>query len=113
MTVVPLKKDQVIGSFLGTATSTDTVRYSSVQVGRNSHIELNSDLVYINHSCAPNVKFDVQQRRVLALHDLSIGTELNFFYPSTEWEMQQPFECWCGSDKCLKRIQGAKFLTAD
>lgn len=31
--------------------------WSSVQTGPNSHIELNSGLVYANHSCDPNVEF--------------------------------------------------------
>ncbi|KAG9380327.1 hypothetical protein A1F94_009222 [Pyrenophora tritici-repentis] len=36
-----------------------TVAYSSVQASRDLHIELNSDLVYINHSCAPSLVFDM------------------------------------------------------
>ncbi len=32
--------------------------YTSVQTGRDSHVELNSDLVYCNHSCAPSLEFD-------------------------------------------------------
>lgn len=62
-------------------------------------MELNSDMVYINHSCAPNVAMDVDRMVVRALEDIAIGEELSFFYPSTEWEMEQPFECWCNSDK--------------
>ncbi|PPQ79677.1 hypothetical protein CVT25_003251 [Psilocybe cyanescens] len=35
--------------------------YSSVQCGSGpgDHIELNSDLLYVNHSCEPNVAFDL------------------------------------------------------
>jgi hypothetical protein len=29
--------------------------YATVQVGRDEHVDLNSDLVYINHSCEPSV----------------------------------------------------------
>jgi hypothetical protein len=29
--------------------------YATVQVGRGEHVDLNSDLVYINHSCEPSV----------------------------------------------------------
>ncbi|KAG0322589.1 hypothetical protein BGZ99_003246 [Dissophora globulifera] len=57
-------------------------RYTTVQVGENEHIELNSD-----------------------------RDNLTFFYPSSEWEMDQPFPCWCGSEQCVKNIQGAKFLS--
>ncbi|KAJ7695088.1 hypothetical protein B0H17DRAFT_1056361, partial [Mycena rosella] len=38
---------------------------------------------------------------------------VNFFYPSTEWEMEQAFEFGCAVKTCLGRIQGAKFLTRD
>jgi hypothetical protein len=43
-----------------------------------------------------------------ALRDLSSGDELTFYYPSTEWEMDRPFDCWCGSEACSKKISGAK-----
>lgn len=39
--------------------------------------------------------------------DLKEGDELTFFYPSTEWEMDQPFECACGEEGCRGRIEGA------
>lgn len=29
--------------------------YSTVQIGRDKHLELNSDLLYINHSCEPSM----------------------------------------------------------
>ncbi|OSS47085.1 hypothetical protein B5807_09999 [Epicoccum nigrum] len=36
-----------------------TVAYSSVQASKTLHIELNCDLVYINHSCSPTLIFDM------------------------------------------------------
>ena len=87
-----------------------TVAYSSVQAGRDLHIELNCDLVYINHSCKPSLVFDMHkwEVRVSGERDLKEGDELTFFYPSTEWDMVQPFECLCGSKECRGRITGAK-----
>lgn len=41
---------------------------------------------------------------------LKVGDVLTFFYPSTEWDMAQPFECKCGEEKCLGWIKGAKEL---
>jgi len=38
---------------------------------------------------------------------------MTFFYPSSEWEMDQPFPCWCGAELCVKSIQGAKFLSKE
>ena len=48
--------------------------------------------------------------RVVQNRPLRKGDELSFFYPSTEWDMAQPFDCGCGASEavCLKRIEGAK-----
>ena len=62
-------------------------RYSSVQISEEEHIELNSDLVFMNHSCEPSTRMDVDKRAVVAAKDLVPGDELTFFYPSTEWDM--------------------------
>ncbi|SAM03123.1 hypothetical protein [Absidia glauca] len=62
-------------------------RYSSVQVSATEHVELNSDLVYMNHSCDPTMHFDVDTMAIVALRSLKPGDELTFFYPSTEWDM--------------------------
>lgn len=85
--------------------------YSSVQAGRDLHIELNCDLVYINHSCRPTLIFDMDRWEVRVnpeLDDgLKAGDELTFFYPSTEWRMAQPFACRCMEPGCRGTISGA------
>ena len=89
--------------------------YTSVQTGRDSHIELNSDLVFINHSCDPSLVFDMHamEVRVVDHRPLTKGDVLTFFYPSTEWEMAQPFECVCGAAAgvCKRWIRGAKDMS--
>lgn len=35
-----------------------------------------------------------------------------FFYPSTEWEMAQPFQCQCNTASCRGTIGGASQLPA-
>ncbi|KAI1740536.1 hypothetical protein F4680DRAFT_465159 [Xylaria scruposa] len=87
--------------------------WSSVQAGRNLHLELNSDLVFVNHSCAPTLEWDMERMevRVSSTRDLRKGDLLSFFYPSTEFEMAQPFDCWCGAgDRCFGRVEGAAQL---
>lgn len=102
--------------------------YSSVQVSRTEHIELNCDFLFANHSCEPSLEFHVQSsdeagvvievyaaaRRgpddASAAVGLQKGDELTFFYPSTEWEMAQPFACNCGAKTCRKWIAGAKYM---
>ncbi|KAJ0292430.1 hypothetical protein CBS470a_002735 [Colletotrichum nupharicola] len=64
----------------------DEPTYATVQCGKDKHLNLNSDLLYINHSCEPSL----------------------FFYPSTEWHMAQPFDCFCGTPSCRGRIAGAR-----
>ena len=85
--------------------------YLTVQKNDNLHITLSpSFLQYVNHSCSPNAFFDISQMQFVALTDVSEGDELTFFYPSTEWQMVQPFQCHCGAANCLGIIQGAAFL---
>lgn len=116
-----------------TATIAPKARYSTVQIAslpEPAHIELNSALLYMNHSCVPSVEVHVikdpsainlngvrMEVRVAADRDLQEGDELSFFYPSTEWHMARPFECECTASKagksadeegeCLGMISGA------
>lgn len=77
--------DQVIARLEGLTPGPK--RYSSVQVSATEHVELNSDLVYMNHSCDPSTHMDVDRMVVVAIKDIKAGDELTFFYPSTEWDM--------------------------
>jgi hypothetical protein len=100
-----------------TATSAPEIRYTTVQTGRDTHIELNSDLVFCNHSCWPSVVFDMQRMEVRVVDDrpLKRGDPLTFFYPSTEWDMARPFECNCqaGEGVCRGLISGAKDMSRE
>lgn len=104
---------EVIADFsAGTIASEPT--YLTVQVGTGKHITLQPEfLQYINHSCDPNVFFDTTAMKLVALKELHPGTELVFFYPSTEWRMTQSFDCYCGAPCCLGTIQGADYLSPD
>ncbi|KAF2205378.1 hypothetical protein GQ43DRAFT_437097 [Delitschia confertaspora ATCC 74209] len=89
-----------------------TCAYSSVQASKTLHIELNCDLVYINHSCRPTLIFDMENWEVRVNPQLEgglkEGDELTFFYPSSEWDMSQAFDCNCKEKECKGRITGAK-----
>jgi hypothetical protein len=97
------------------ATPTPTKAYSSVQTGPSTHIELNSDIVFCNHSCAPTLEFDMKNMevRVNRNRDLKVGDELSFFYPSSEWDMAQAFDCKCGAKECKGSISGAGTMKPD
>ncbi|KAH7357076.1 hypothetical protein BKA65DRAFT_220890 [Rhexocercosporidium sp. MPI-PUGE-AT-0058] len=94
-------------------TKTDKPTYATVQMGKNEHLNLNSDLVYINHSCEPSLIFDLAPESLSILagpKGLKPGDELTFFYPSTEWDMAQGFDCFCGAETCRGFISGAKTM---
>lgn len=94
-----------------TATPVPAPLYSSVQTARGAHMELNSALLYLNHSCAPSLELDTQkmQIRVARDRDLAAGDDLTFFYPSTEWRFDRPFRCLCGAGQgvCVGHLEGA------
>ncbi len=90
----------------------DTPTYLTVQTGLHRHITLSpTHLQYINHSCSPNVFFDTTSMELVCLQPIRPGDEMRFFYPSTEWQMAQPFVCNCGSEHCLQLINGASGLS--
>ncbi|RYZ85162.1 MAG: SET domain-containing protein-lysine N-methyltransferase [Proteobacteria bacterium] len=85
--------------------------YLTVQIDIDRHIMLEPEhLQYINHSCDPNVFFDTYAMQVIALKEIAEDEEMTFFYPSAEWDMAQPFNCTCGSSKCLGQIRGASHI---
>ena len=89
-----------------------TPNYLTVQINEHEHVELMPEyLECINHSCDPNCFFDTTSWQLIALKAIEKGEELTFFYPSAEWEMDQAFQCHCGSLACIGMIQGAKYLS--
>ena len=83
-------------------------RYT-VQIARDRHTHVGK-LAALNHSCDPNVILDTDHMQMIARRDIDKGEELTFFYPSTEWEMNAPFICLCGSPNCIHVVAGARFL---
>ena len=103
----------VISDF-SAATTQSYATYLTVQTGADRHITLLPELLqYINHSCMPNVFFNTTTMQLVCLQAMQPGDEFTFFYPSTEWEMAQPFVCNCGHATCLQLINGAYNLTIE
>ncbi len=101
---------QVISKFYA-ATTQACATYLTIQTGIETHITLEPEfLQYTNHSCAPSVFFDTTAMQLICLRALKPGDEFTFFYPSTEWEMSQPFVCNCKTPECLQLINGAAHL---
>lgn len=86
--------------------------YLTIQLDEKEHISILPEyLRYTNHSCSPNIFFDTTSLEVVCLQPVQPGDQLVFFYPSSEWDMAQPFDCCCGSSQCLGKIQGAAHLS--
>jgi hypothetical protein len=106
-----IAEGEVVSNFIAKETFTKPT-YLTVQVGVDTHITLMPDfLQYINHSCSPNVFFDTTLMQLICIKAIAVGEELRFFYPSTEWQMDQTFVCNCGANNCLQLIQGASYLS--
>lgn len=99
---------------------TDTPTKYSVQVGLDTHIELNDmdfeDMIdtcpwrFTNHSCDPNAT--IVDRRMVAIRDIAEWEQVTFNYNTTELSMAEPFQCHCGSVHCLRTIAGFRHLDA-
>lgn len=110
---VSISPGEVIAKFHAGITQSYAT-YLTVQTAMDKHITLMPEfLQYINHSCEPNVFFDTASMELVCLRPLQPGDELTFFYPSTEWDMAQPFVCNCGSAGCLQLINGASHLSPE
>ncbi len=108
----PLSRGEVVYHITGHRI-TEIPTYQTIQVGHGTHIEELGVIAYLNHSCQPNTVIDVAQLDVVATRDIAAGEDLNFFYPSTEWEMDRPFICLCGAPQCVRLVAGAKYLSVD
>ena len=107
------EKDDVFCAFEASAIL-PTPSFQTIQIDKNKHIRLHpSFLQYTNHSCSPNIFFDTTGFMVICLQQIKPGDQLAYFYPSTEWEMAEPFQCTCGMSNCLGYINGASYLSKE
>ncbi len=107
------QKNEVIIEFMAKEVHSQP-NYLTVQIDENVHIELLPEcLECCNHSCDPNCFFDTTRMHFVTLRAIAPGEEFTFFYPSAEWDMDQPFECHCGSSQCLGVIKGARYLNPE
>jgi len=90
----------------------ETRTWRTVQVSVGRHLK-NEFLAYVDHSCDPNTLFDVDTLRLTAICDIPKGHMIRFFYPGSEVELAQAFECNCGATSCLGTVGGAFYLTLE
>jgi len=108
----PFQPGEIVYDFAN-ALVTPLQTYQTIQIDPSNHVIADDLLAKLNHSCDPNLIVDTTHRLVIAKYAIQIHDHLTFFYPSTEWEMAEPFVCQCGAANCLGWISGAKNLAAE
>ncbi len=104
----PLLPGDILADFSGSTRQAGPSRYT-IQRHAHEHLVLfPEEIRFINHSCCPNVFFDVDRLLLTALRSIALGEEICCFYPATEWAMAEPFTCSCGDPRCLGRVTGAE-----
>jgi SET domain-containing protein len=83
----------------------------AVHLGPTNEQEVKDTVIFINHSCDPNVGVDGSVKFV-AMRDIKAGEELFYDYAMTEthpWEMP----CHCGTKHCRKVVTGDDWKRKD
>lgn len=93
-------------------------RYS-IQIDAGRHVEADGDLPdeemrlrhpwrFLNHSCDPVAR--IEGDALYARNAIRAGEEITFDYTTTEADMAEPFQCRCGSPRCVGQVQGFMHL---
>ena len=104
-----------IGEIRGQSLSVDDARIRASRQERIMIVEVytrraidfsrsDDPLRYTNHSCAPNARLCIRQRRVefYALRDIEVGEEITVNYGETHHEGR--LACRCGAPGCIGRL---------
>jgi SET domain-containing protein len=101
------------GHIVDTATMrtlSEQLQNSEIQIAEGLHLVALSDdeyepvMLFINHSCAPNVGF-AGNVVLVAMRDVETGEELTTDYAMFD-SSDEAMECHCGAPECRKVIHG-------
>lgn len=76
----------------------------SIEVKPGIHVDCTSFAAgAINHSCTPNAA--VRDWRIVAWSCIQTGDPITINYKKTERNLAAPFDCRCGHQLCLGRVE--------
>ncbi len=107
-------KDIEIGTIVFDMSYLPTMNYNTryaITLDHDNGVYLDtttSDGKLVNHSCDPNLEFNVQKRMFIAIKKIKKNEMFTFDYLTTEPAMVEPFKCICGTSKCRGYINGLK-----
>lgn len=115
----PIKKDQKILKINGNISLRPHITSSlySIQIDDDTYLDGGKRQPlwqYINHSCSPNAKIDLDSLSFMSIKNIDMGDEITFHYCTTEFDLaakNEDFICKCNSLNCLKTIKGFNNLT--
>jgi SET domain-containing protein len=115
--VAPIARDEIVaikgGHIVDTATLRqlpERLRNSDVQIADGFHLvaldeaEYEPVMLFINHSCEPNVGF-AGNIVLVAMRDIAAGEELTTDYALFD-DHDEPMECQCGAASCRGAVSG-------
>ncbi|MEQ8734237.1 MAG: SET domain-containing methyltransferase [Rhodospirillaceae bacterium] len=85
----------------------------TLQLSENTHIHDPFFMGKVLHSCAPNCRVVMTERRFIAVQDIAPGDCITMDYNSTEDRLFRGFQCRCGSPDCQGMIRGSKVSADD
>ena len=122
--VEPIQKDEVVavkGGHIVTAATLrslpERLQNSDVQITDDLHLVALTDdeyepvMLFINHSCEPNVGFG-GNIVLVAMRDTAAGEELTTDYALFD-DYEGSMECTCGRSMCRRRIDGRDWQRRD
>jgi uncharacterized protein len=122
--VEAIGKDEVVAVKGGHIVSTaevdslpDRLQNSDVQITDDLHLvalsddEYESVMLFLNHSCEPNVGFG-GNTVLVAMQDIEAGEELTTDYALFD-DSDGSMECNCGRALCRRRIDGQDWMRTD
>ncbi|KAK7200887.1 hypothetical protein NESM_000147500 [Novymonas esmeraldas] len=87
----------------------------TIMLDEGRHLLFADGAQCLAHSCDPNVRVRVDATNntleCQALRPIAAGELIAFNYNATEWDMNTPFRCLCGSPQCAYEIRGFKHLS--
>jgi len=93
----------------------ESERSQLLQVDEDKFLVTHQALVnadFINHSCDPNCGF-TDSTTLVAMRDINAGETITFDYAMSDTKSIFAFDCWCGSSKCRKKMNGSDWQIAD
>jgi hypothetical protein len=114
--ITDLARGEIVMSAWGTVSSVRTRH--SIQIDTNSHLTVDNEMQFVNHSCEPNcglmIRDGVNSIELHTLRTIAAGEELTIDYATFEDDIRHMTgSCLCGAPACRGQVTGYSELSAE